>query len=549
MTAQCVQIPVISALALVTAAASAMPIETDSDIRLSWDNTVQATVVDQPGVESYGPSGRCLPATGDYTVEAQIFTCAPRTGLVSTRLEWLSEVNLSYQNYGLRASSFASWDPTYLSWRSETPGLQGGTGERSYFTERGSEPDGYIELYDAFLYGTTSLGADQPFSFRLGRQVGLWGESLYFVQNGIAAGQAAVDAYRYSTDGYSPANETFLPVGQASFSWQPANGWAVIGYYQFEWRRNRINPYDPYDSTTMILAGDDLDYATRQIVLPVGPGGLPVDFLRTSDMTPGSSDQFGLGLRRQQGDFDWGLYALSYNAKAPELYFRLPSQIFQPGTYTLVFPKAIETGGISLSGPLGDASFGAELSARLRMPLVNAGILLPAMADFPADNDDRPRYPVGDTLQAQFSWVYQTPPLPGVPGGASWTGEVAGNDLLAATANADQLVPGRTRAAASLRTVFAPEFYQILPRLDLALPFRVGYNFLGLSEVDPMMNRGTADLSVGAALTLDQSWKFTLGATHYLGVTENGFLPMQPQGVKQALDEGDFVSFSVETSF
>jgi hypothetical protein len=551
MTVLRAQIPVISTLSLMAVSAAAMPIDTDSDIQLNWDNTFQATVVEQPGTQEYSPAGRCLPAGGEDAAEAAMFSCTPRSGLVSTRLEWLSQVTLRYQNYGLQASSYGSYDPVYTSWRGSVAPALSGMNETAYFSNKATDSDAYIELYDAFLYGTTSLGADHPFSFRLGRQVTLWGESLYFVQNGIAGGQAPVDGYRYQADGYSPANTSFLPVGEGSFSWQPASGLSIIGYYQFEWRQNRINPYSPYDSTMTILAGDDLDDDTQQIVLPVGRAGTPVTFNRTGDMTPGSNDQFGLGLRWQQGEFDWGFYGLSFNAKTPELYFRLPASISQSvmGSYNLVFPKDIEATGISVSGPLGDASFGAELSARVGMPLVNAGILLPSGDELPADNDAHPRYPIGDTLHAQFSWLYTTPPLPGIQGGANWTGEVAANDLLAATDNADELVPGRTRAAAALRTVFEPQFFQVLPRLDLSVPIGLGYNFLGLSEIDSTMNRGTADLSIGATVTLDQSWKFTLNATHYIGVTENAFLPMNPVRIAQPLNQGDFVSLGVQTSF
>jgi hypothetical protein len=551
MTVWRVQIPVISALVLMAVPATAMPIETNSDIRLNWDNTFQATMIEQPGTQNYGPAGRCLPASGDDAMEAASFPCTPRSGLVSGRLEWQSQVTLRYQNFGLQASSYAAYDPVYTSWRTQAGEAPAGMNEPSYVSNKTGDSDTYIELYDAFLYGTTSLGADQPFSFRLGRQVTLWGESLYFVQNGIAGGQAPIDAYRYQTNGYSPANTSFLPVGEASFSWQPVSGLSIIGYYQFEWRQNRINPYNPYDSTMTILAGDDLDDGTQQIVLPLGRGGTPVTFNRTNDMTPGSSGQFGLGLRWQRGDFDWGFYGLSFNAKTPELYFRMTASVSESamGSYNLVFPKDIQTTGVSVSGPLGDASFGAELSARVGMPLVNAGILLPSGDDFPADNDAHPRYPIGNTLHAQFSWLYTTPPLPGIPGGANWTGEVAANDLLAATDNADQLVPGRTHAAAALRTVFEPQFFQVLPRLDLSVPIGLGYNFLGLSEVDSTMNRGTADLSIGATLTLDQSWKLALNATHYLGVTENAFLPMNPVRIGQPLNQGDFVSLGVQTSF
>src|SRR5208337_4932323 len=90
----------------------------------------------------------------------------------------------------------------------------------------------------------------------------------------------------------------------------------------------------------------------------------------------------------------------------------------------LEYPEGIQIYGLSLAGPLGDATFGAEISARRNMPLVERGILS-------AYGEDG-RHPIGDTLHAQFSWVYVTPPLPWVSAGANWSGEVAANRVLGA---------------------------------------------------------------------------------------------------------------------
>ncbi len=80
---------------------------------------------------------------------------------------------------------------------------------------------------------------------------------------------------------------------------------------------------------------------------------------------------------------------------------------------------------MSASGPLGNANFGAELSARRNMPLVNGSVFVPGALAATANNDNHPRYPVGDTLQAQFSWNYVLSPSSFLPDGAVWTGEVA----------------------------------------------------------------------------------------------------------------------------
>ena len=304
MSARRVQILVTSTLTLVATGASAMPIDTGSDLRLSWDNSFQLTLVDQPGSASwYGP-GRPMRARQRIPANTgcRLYgTCADRSGLTSSRFDWLSRVTVSYQDVGLQLSSAAWYDPAYGAWKQNAPALSGGARAKSYFSAGDTDPIGNIELNDAFLYGRTELGADRPFCFRLGRPVTLWGESLYFVDNGIAAGQAPIDAYRYQTGGYYQANQAFLPVGQASFSWQPTAGLAVIGYYQFEWRPSRISPYDAYDSTATMLGSS----YTQQIVLPI-PGDRQVAYDRIADRDPGSTDQFGLGIARASGRFRLG---------------------------------------------------------------------------------------------------------------------------------------------------------------------------------------------------------------------------------------------------
>jgi hypothetical protein len=544
MSAQRVQILVISALTLSSVPAIAMPIDIDSDMRISWDNTLDETLVGQPGAAGFGPAGRCTPGVNQFA-SSVFLPCLSREGLTSARTDWLSRVVMNYQDFGLQVSTEAWYDPAYDLWKNKGNPSANNALATQYFSATGGTPYANIELYDAFIHGSTDLGDDQPLSFRIGRQVALWGESLYFVDNGIAAGQAPVDTYRYQSGNYYQSNASFLPVGQGTFSWQPTTDLALVGYYQFEWRPGQFTPYDAYDSNVTILS----DQFTHQVILP-GPGGNPEIFNRVNDITPKGNDQFGLGLRWHAGDYDFGLYGLSYDAKTPELYFFEPANSFAAGAtghYALVYPQGTEIYGASLNGPLGDASFGAEVSARRNMPLVNAGVLVPN--GVAADNDRHPLYPIGDTLHAQFSWIYATPPLPGVPGGANWTGEIAANDVLGVTANAGQLVLGRTREAAALRTEFEPQFFQVAPDLDLTLPLGLGYNFLGRSETDASMNRGTADLSVGATVTLDRSWKFGLNGTHYFGDTQNNFLPNEPAGVRRPLSDSDFVSLTVERGF
>jgi hypothetical protein len=354
-----------------------------------------------------------------------------------------------------------------------------------------------MELLDAFIHGAVTPGKEQRLSFRIGRHTALWGESLYFPNNGIAGGQAPVDTSMIERlTGYA-GHTFFRPIGQVSLSWQPVSGLAIDLYDQFEWRPSRIGV-----PGGVVAAAD----------VPTGGhfGMAPSSFTRTAGRTPASRDQYGVALKWHEGAVEYGVYALSFDAKTPVLHF-------QPGagTFSKEFPEGIEIYGASLSRLLGPVSVGAEISGRRNMPLVTGGV-----ADPPAGRGSPSK---GDMLHAQLSWTYATPPLPGVPAGANWSGEVAANARLARTASPAALDLDRTRYAGAIRTVFEPQFFQALPRLDITLPFGLGYNFFGLSSVDPSMNRGTGDVSLGVTATFDEVWKAALSATHYLGRAKNVF--------------------------
>src|SRR5262249_21048868 len=151
--------------------------------------------------------------------------------------------------------------------------------------------------------------------------------------------------------------EVFLPVGQASVTLQPLENWSLSVYYQFEWRRTRLPGVGSYFSDS-----DILDAGGERLI--VEPG----EYLyRGADRTPSNSGQFGAALHATLGEVDYGLYALRYNAKEPEVLIQ-PGYVVGPGgtvtitnphiinlsvgrigDYTLVWPSGIEIYGASFS--------------------------------------------------------------------------------------------------------------------------------------------------------------------------------------------------------
>lgn len=527
------RIPSVSAaiLAFSTIAAGAATSDADSPLTATWENTVTTTVAQRLDHGSttlgYGYPGGAGSA-GAY--DGAAFTPA--------RLDLLSELAVDYQAFGFRTSIAARLEQADANGEDS----EYGTGCYPPFGEDSDLAFGHCghvrgeaEVRDAFIHGSTAFDPDQRLSFRFGRQTVIWGESVYFPGNGIAAGQAPIDTSMIEKITGYQADTVFLPVGQLAVSWQPGGGVAIDVYDQFEWRRSRIGSL-----------GDYVDAADANLLGLAAGMHVPSFLVERDGSTPLSLGQYGLALKWQRGDVDYGLYALRYDAKDPTLHVELGAGLGAApdgavvGTYREEFARGIEIYGASMAGSAGPASYGAEISARRNMPLVTGPIV-----DASGGGYD---YPAGDTLQAQASWSYITPPLPGISDGAKWTGEVAANRLLRVTANPDLRSLDRTSSAAAMRTVFEPQFLGVLPRVDLKVPISLGVNLFGLSAIDPQMNRGTGDVSLALVATHGGTWTGALNLTHYLGTAKNVF-PYDFVMPGRRLSEADFVSFSVQRSF
>jgi hypothetical protein len=517
------------ALAIGVLPARGATIDTGTTLDLAWTNDIRLSAVNQLGSPPPGT---------DYGY-------AGEPG--SARVDWRSTLDLENGDYGLRVETAAWWDPGRGS--AALAGSVLGAARDEYghgylaITPTQTRHD-EIELADAFVRGAFATDDDERVSFRIGREVLLWGESLYFPTNGVAGGLGPVDTRSIQLASTYEAGDEFLPVGQVSASWQPVRDVTIDAYAQLEYRQSRFDTVAAYANGVALLGG--ASEAALDTALP------PEAFARLTyraERRPGSPDQLGAALRWQDDDVQWGVYALRFDAKVPVLYLHPPDELgpaHPGGTYDLVIPRDIELYGASVGGPVGDATAGAEISARRNMPLATGGIVVPATV--PAGTDPL-LHPAGDTLQGQASWTVVTGALPGIPDAVAWTGEVAGNGLLDVTANPGRRMPDRTRWAAAIRTVVEPRFFQILPRLDLTVPIGLGYNFLGRSPIDPMMTRGSGDIDVGLTARIDEVWRVTVGATHYFGKVQPSLVPYPTIGADRPSGYQDFATIALERSY
>jgi hypothetical protein len=402
------------------------------------------------------------------------------------------------------------------------------------------------ELLDAFVYGAQHFGADQTVSLKVGRQTLLWGQSLFFLPNGIAAGQAPFDAVTAQNEVDPETQQEILPVGQAVLTYSPNSIVTIQGYYQFEWRPDNYEGVGSYFDSTDILGPGG-----QRIIAATLPGE-NLYLFRLKDLDPPCQNgQFGLAVQATLARYDVGLYALRYDSKTPAVYESgnpPGTPVIVPtangmsvGNYQVVYPRDIQIYGASVSTTiLGDSGpqVAGEISGRRNMPLASTALI--STAANPGNANSDPLYPVGDTWAAQASVTYLSSGIPLDPGGVVFAGEIAYNHLIDVTRNRAALATGYQASAAAINSVVTPTYYDVLPHLTVAFPIGLEYNLLGRSIVVPTMYHGTGTLDFGVTGTFETNWIAGLNYQDYLG---------KPDPITNGLADRGFVSLNLQHTF
>ncbi|WP_437882945.1 DUF1302 domain-containing protein [Pseudomonas sp. LRF_L74] len=520
---------------------AAMPIDTGNpDLSLSWDNTVK-----------YSAAWRLSGAASDVADESSGVQANTNDGdlnfdkgLISNRLDLLSELDLRYQRrYGLRLSGAAWYDDVYNK-SNDNPGALGGALINSTsvrydeFTRDTEKLHGRkAELLDAFVYGGFDV-SDMSLNLKAGRFTQLYGESLFFGSNGIAAAQTSLDLIKALSVPNSQFKEILRPVGQVSAQLQINPDVSIGAYYQLEWRKSRLPAAGSYFSFA-----DFIDDGGESLIL--GPGAV---VYRDNDIEARDSGQGGVQVKFTLGDTEYGIYAAQYHDKMPQFYVYPDT-----GRYEQVYGENIRTLGASFSTLLGETNVAGEVSVRDNMPLVASGntVLLSGLAG--ADNDKHAAYPVGRTLHLNLSAISVFAASP-VYDGASLVAEFAFNRRLSVTDNRDQLDPLATRDASALQFIFTPEYFQVMPGLDLQVPIGASYGISGRSSVNgalfPAEHGG--NISLGLKGEYQKAWQLGLNYTHYYGPA-GSVIKYDTTVPELSYDnfhgDRDFISLSVQRTF
>lgn len=528
--------------------ASAMTIDTGNrDIRMSWANTLKYSaawrVEDQDAAVADNSVGvQANTNDGDLNFDK---------GLISNRLDVLSEFNFTYKRkYGFRLSGAAWYDSVYNT-SHDNPGALGGalynprSADTDEFTDDTEELHGRdAELLDAFVFGNFYLGR-QSLNAKAGRFTQLYGESLFFGSNGVAAAQTSLDLVKALSVPNSRFQEILRPINQISAQLQLSQNLSLGAYYQLEWRETRLPASGSYFSFA-----DFIDDGGETIIL--GPGQ---SVFRGDDQGASDSGQFGAQIKWKADEYDFGLYAAQYHDKMPQFYVR-PGVNVQPGSigdYLLTYAEDIKMVGASASTLIGDMNVAAEVSFREDMPLVASGNTVILSGNTTADNGDNAAYPVGRTFHANLS-VVNVFNEGLVWDGATLLAEMAFNRRLSISENGDQLDPSATRDATAIQFLFTPEYFQVAPGLDLKTPIGASYGVDGRSSVNGALfpSEHGGNLSLGVTADYQRTWQAGLNYTHYYGSAGSVIkydTAVPELSYKNFHGDRDFISLTIQRTF
>lgn len=564
------------ALAAVVASLGTMPttradeIPTGNpDLTMRWDNTVKYSAAVR--LKSRSP-----PLTGDPNLNDGDLNFAG--GLISNRLDLLSEFDLNYKQLGMRLSGAAWYDDVYNRWNDHPNDGTANQLSAPYkrFTGATRSIHGRkAEVLDAFVFGKFTLG-DKPVTLRAGQHAQVWGESVFFGGNAIAGGMMPIDAVKLLSVPNTQFKEALRPVPMLSGQVQFTPTVALAAYYQVRWQAHRLPAVGSYFSQA-----DTLVDGAEQLLLglpTVARGGafLQGNAPRVADEKAKDAGQGGFRLAIRHEGTDYGLYAIRFHSKSPQLVANLGQRpvagafpgpgctvpgsvqtgpascgLAGPVSYRLAYHEGITGYGVSASHTFNNVNLAVEASIRHNQDLASSGVVDTAgLGGVPTNNSSKAAYATGRTAHANLSalWRLQRTPLFRE---ATFIGEVMWNRVLKVTKNSNRVSPTATRDAFALRGVFEPVYRAVMSGLDLSVPIGLGYAPRGSRSMalGPVMPAGGGDINIGLNGTYLNIWNLSLSFTHYFGKAQpiadaNGNLTFA-----QSLKDRDFLAFSIHRTF
>jgi hypothetical protein len=501
--------PLALALALVVGPAAALQVDTGNpDLQLRWDNTLKYSA-------GYRLKNADPTLAGDVNLGDGDTNFGQR-GLISNRLDLLSEAEATYKNFGLRLSGAGWYDAAYNRANSNNTSGAFGPGTSAVNSTEITSPTQFtpytrevhgrkLEMLDAFVSAKMDI-ADHAATVRLGQHTVVWGESLFFGDNGIAGAMSPVDVAKALSVPNLRFQEILRPVPQISGQFQVNQDVTAYAFYQLKWKENRSQGSGSYFSPIDFQPGGNM------IFTPAGP------WMRTATQQGKDSGQGGVSLRMRGDDIDYGVYAVRFNSKSAAI-------VTNPltGTYYDNFHNGVNTFGVSANRSMGAFNFAVETSVR-----TNQDLLSPNAYDVGAGA----QYAVGKTFHVNVSAFGTNLGKTALWNDATLIAEVAFNRVLSVTKNADTLSgcqpaffpgsvcsPNGTRDSWRVQAVFEPAYYQALPGVDIRIPMGISYQPKGSRNMQgpAPQPEGSGAINLGVTANYLDVWRFGVNLSHFFG--------------------------------
>ncbi len=478
------------------------------DLRLRWDNSLK-----------YVSGYRLHDADSKLSSDVNLGdgdSNFRKSGLISNRIDLLSELEGSYKQYGFRLSGAGWYDTVYNRSNDNNTAGAFGPGTSAVNSNEISKPTEFTpytrdtngrdaELLDAFVTDRFDLGGHAA-TVRFGQHSLIWGESLFFGDNAIAGAMSPVDQAKAVAVPNLRFQEILRPVPQVSGQYQINDAVTAYAFYQLQWRENKSQGSGSYFSPIDFQRGGNLIYT------PTGP------LVRTSTHDGKDSGQGGVAMRIRTDDVDYGLYAVRFNSKAATI-------VTNPvdGTFYDNYHDGINVFGASANHNVGLFNLAVETSVRF-----NQDLLSPNAYDLGSGAE----YAVGKTFHVNVSAFGSNLGKTAIWDDAQLLAEVAFSRVLSVDKNADTLSgcqpstfpgsackPNGTRDSWKLQALFEPVYYQALPGIDVRLPFGITYQPSGSRNmVGPApLPEDAGSVNLGISGTYLDTWRLGLNVTHFFG--------------------------------
>jgi hypothetical protein len=457
-------------------------------------------------------------------------------GLVMNRFDLLTELDLIYKKFGVRASGTAYYDFVYNEKNdNDSPTtVNHDSVDHDEFTDDAEKYHGKnVELLDAFTWGAVDMG---PTTLRYkGGQFGQqWGKAFFgpFGANGISGALVATNAGYAATIPNVELKKVIMPIPQASAGLQITDELEIGAIYQFKWEPNRLFAAGSYFSPADMIG----PLGAERIL--AGPDNQGPVFEHGDDVEARDDGQFGVQMQYvTPWNMELGLYALRVHSR--DFYVITAIGETGPSHYYYLYPEDIEYYGASIDTNIGRYPLSVEVTYRKNAPLASEDITLMPGETF--DNDDDPLYPVGQTLHVDLT---------------SFNGGNAGrllcdeydvilevgiDHLLTIDKNKEMQKAGTKDTGVMAMGVFVPKWYQVLPGLDLNLPMGIAYSFEGRAagmQSGQYGNHQGGFWNIGVQAIYNARWKAGLTYTDYFGDTED-----------QPWNERDTIGFYLTRTF